>query len=261
MTVPIAERPGILSALLSFLCACLVVSTSASAAPALKEKLLGVAGVRAAFTRKAGAVKRAFQAKGIPYPPEEILLLALKREKALELWARGKQKTELALVKEYALCAGTERLGPKRQPGDTHAPEGFYVVTGFQPRGDSRLALQIDYPNESDRILGKPGKLAEALSLHGDCQGAGLPLAGDAIDELYVAGLDTASASATPIAVHIFPTRLTEEGLATLEKEFAAEPALIDFWRNLRDGFEMFTLNKAVPTVLVGRTGKYRFIP
>ncbi len=50
--------------------------------------------------------------------------------------------------------AGT--LGPKTNAGsDYQVPEGFYYINEFNPKSSFHLSLGLNYPNASDRILGR----------------------------------------------------------------------------------------------------------
>ena len=57
------------------------------------------------------------------------------------------------------------------------------------------------------------------------------------------------------VAIHLFPTRLTVEGL----KAFSAgvDNDLATFWKNLQLGFAAFEKNRTLPKVSVNTEGRY----
>lgn len=238
------------------------VSIPTARAGNFKQTQLGSPRVRDAYAGRLPAVKRMFHERGMAYPPAEIFLRLFKLDKRLELWARARNEPRFSLVKAYPICASSGSLGPKREQGDGQVPEGFYWVRGFNPSSQYHLSMQIDYPNASDQVLGRGGRLGGDIFIHGECVTIGcVPLTNELIEELYVIAVDTRDMMGSPIPVHIFPTRLDETGMRSLEAAFAAQPALVAFWRNLRGGYELFERNRRPPTVLTAKTGKYRFIP
>src|SRR5262245_20833196 len=80
-----------------------------------------------------------FAARGADYPPREIVLVALKREARLELWARSADRW--TFVRSYLIRAGSGRLGPKLHEGDHQVPEGEYAVTALNPASRYHLSL------------------------------------------------------------------------------------------------------------------------
>lgn len=104
--------------------------------------------VRAAAQAKDEALRQIFKQKSLPYPPSNLLLLAFKKEAQLELWAGADGHSPLTLVKTYAICATSGKLGPKRRFGDEQVPEGFYDLDWFNPQSNFYLSMHISYPNE-----------------------------------------------------------------------------------------------------------------
>jgi murein L,D-transpeptidase YafK len=183
--------------------------------------------VRAAMREKEAAIRELFRRTELPYPPREIFIRIFKHERVLELWVRSARENRLERLKEYPICAVSGQLGPKRQQGDGQIPEGFYFINGFNPVSNFHLSLRINYPNESDRILGVRGHLGGDIFIHGDCVTIGcVPITDDGIKEVYLMAFEARSAGQTRIPVHIFPTRLDERGLRQLQKDFADQPGL-----------------------------------
>lgn len=232
----------------SFAALCVVVCGCASA----EER---VANARAAHERDLRAL---FAEKRLAYPPEEIFLRAFKEEGELELWA-GRRNGQLTLVKTFAICASSGTVGPKREKGDGQVPEGFYFIERFNPRSSFHLSLGLDYPNPSDRLRGRKGKLGGDIFIHGSCVTVGcLPIRDGPIEELYVVALDAKANGQRRIPVHVFPARLTDARLAQLRRDYRPDAALWSFWQELRPGFLSFEESRRVPTIRIdSRTGAY----
>lgn len=208
---------------------------------------------------KEPVLRELFGQKGFPFPPREIFIRIFKQEQVLEVWVRPSSSDRLELLKEYPVCAVSGQLGPKRQQGDGQIPEGFYFINGFNPVSNFHLSLRINYPNESDRILGVRGHLGGDIFIHGDCVTIGcVPITDDGIKEVYLLAVEARSAGQRRIPVHIFPARLDDQGLRQLEKDFADQPSLLKFWRNLKEGFDSFEEFRRVPSLRVEQDGKYR---
>lgn len=203
-------------------------------------------------------IKKLFASKNLSYPPEQIFLRAFKEDGELELWA-GPRKGPLQLVKTFDVCAASGELGPKREQGDGQVPEGFYFIDRFNPRSNFHLSLGLDYPNDSDRLRGKKGRLGGDIFIHGSCVTIGcLPLRDGPIEELYLIALDAKTHGQKRIPVHVFPTRLTDQALSELRKRARPTDALWKFWQELKPGFEAFEKTRVVPRVRVDqKTGAY----
>ena len=212
---------------------------------------------RVAAARAAGgeAIQRRFTDAGLAYPPREIFLRAFKHEMELELWAREKDEP-FRKVATFAVTAPSGEPGPKRREGDGQVPEGCYVIHVFNPKSRFHLSLGLNYPNESDRILSDRERPGGEIYIHGGAASIGcLPLGDPAIEEVYLAALDTRTRGQSRIPVHIFPARM--EGDAW--KSFAsAKPELRAFWRNLQPIHDAFERTRLVPQVVVESDGKYR---
>ena len=223
--------------------------------------------VRTAYHEKESQIKKLFAEKNLPYPPKKIFIRIFKKENLLELWAFSGQDSRFHLVKKYKVCSysGKENpasgtLGPKRQEGDGQIPEGFYHVDRFNPVSSFYLSLGLNYPNRSDEILGKKGNPGCDIFIHGSCVTIGcIPITDDKIKELYPVAVEARNGGQKKIPVHIFPTRLNDEGMATLREKFSDNATLISFWENLKPGFDYFERNRRLPRVRVASNGKYLF--
>jgi len=216
--------------------------------------------VRRAFSEKDSSARRLFKEAGVSYPPHKIFLRVFKSERLIELWAATPADT-FKLITTYPFCSSSGTLGPKRQQGDLQIPEGFYYIQKFNPVSDYFLSLGINYPNASDRILGVKGRLGGDIFIHGDCVTIGcIPITDDKIKELYIIAVQAHGNGQEKIPVHIFPARLTEDVFTDLKNAYGDHAELINFWGNLKTGFDLFERQHQLPQVLVDRkTGGYIF--
>jgi murein L,D-transpeptidase YafK len=248
---------SLLLILVSFL---IGASIQRSSAQSFRAQQMNHSRVRAAAGEKGATIKRMFQRKGVAFPPEEILIRIFKRERSLELWARDKKQGRFEMIKRYAFCASSGELGPKRIQGDGQIPEGFYYIDRFNPSSNFHLSLGINYPNQSDRILGGGRRLGGDIFIHGGCVTIGcVPITDDGIKELYIIAVEARTAGQLRIPVHIFPARLDSAGIKWLEREYNRERSLLEFWNNIKEGYDFFEAGGRLPVVRVDRSGRYAF--
>ena len=60
------------------------------------------------------------------------------------------------------------------------------------------------------------------------------------------------------IPVHVFPTRLTDQGISFLKKNHASS-GHIEFWENLKKVYDDFEETKKLKPVKVNKAGQYFF--
>jgi len=209
--------------------------------------------------QRGAAVKQLFVDKGVPYPPPVVFVRIFKRDDQLELWA-GKRNEPLTLIKSYPICAKSGLLGPKRRIGDLQVPEGFYRISQFNPVSNFHLSLRVSYPNASDAVLSDRKHPGGDIFIHGSCVTIGcVPIEDGPIEELFIALLDSQRSNAAEIPVHIFPARMNDDGMVFLQKEASATGQHLEFWNNLRPGYEAFERTHKVPRVSVDKkSGAYR---
>jgi len=119
--------------------------------------------------------------------PEQMLFLAIKDKKVLEVWAR--KEMHWRPVKQYPVQAASGMLGPKLREGDRQVPEGMYRIKSLNPNSAYHLSLELDYPNPFDLQQAEndgrsdPGS---AIFIHGKAVSVGCLAIGDsAIEELF----------------------------------------------------------------------------
>ncbi len=230
------------------------------ASNAFKREQLRFPRVRTAVEEKYLFIKELFGQHGINYPPKGIFLRAFKEEKVLELWVKPDNASPYVFLKSYDICRSSGELGPKRQEGDMQVPEGFYHIRHFNPSSNFYLSLGINYPNASDSILGVRGDLGGDIYIHGGCATIGcIPITDDKIKELYLIAVEAKSGGQEKIPVHIFPARMDDGNLDRLQREYGENQELMKFWKNLKEGFDLFEETRQIPVFSVDSRGKYVF--
>lgn len=212
-----------------------------------------LARVGEARAAKLEVVERLFAGAGVAFPPAQMLLRGFKQERVLELWAASRHGDRLVHVTTYGICAASGELGPKRRRGDMQVPEGFYTLTEYSPVTPYYLAMQVSYPNLSDRILGErdPG---DQIMIHGRCVSIGcLAMTDERIQEIWMATTALRFAGGV-VHVHLYPTRDMAGLLATP----AGDPHRA-FWENLKEGLVAFEKQRRIPSIRIDRDGRYRF--
>lgn len=242
---------------LSFTGVLLSLQTTASLQNSVHQ-LMGYPRVKQAYGEKTPFLKQTFKKKELHFPPKKIFIRIFKQEKILELWVNLPDKVKFALLKQYKICATSGTPGPKRQEGDMQVPEGFYFIDRFNPASNFFLSLGLNYPNESDKILGVKDKLGGDIFIHGGCASIGCAaMTDDKIKEIYVLAVEAKLQGQNKIPVHIFPAKLNANGITWLKNEFPDSKTLQTFWMNLKQGYDYFEKYRRLPKVKVDKNGKY----
>ncbi len=197
------------------------------------------------------ALEKEFTEKSLS-PGAPVFIRIFKKSKELEIWIKNEKK--FVFFKSYRICTyGFRGLGPKTKQGDHRAPEGFYYVPPrfLHPDSTYYLAFDLGYPNQYDRAYNRTGS---ALMVHGDCVSNGCYAMDDkAITEIYAIADMALNNGQKFFRVHIFPFKMNNENM-----EKHKESDWIDFWKNLKQGYDFFENEKTPPDVLV-RNKKYIF--
>lgn len=215
--------------------------------------------VSLARAQKEQTLRDRFTTLGLPFPPAGLYLRVFKVERIVEVWVLPRGGERYAHLVTYPVCAVSGWLGPKRGQGDLQIPEGFYEVESFNPMSEYHLSLRLNYPNEADRRAHPgAGSLGGDIYVHGGCQTIGcVPITDEHIRELYWLAVQARAGGARHIPVHVFPTRLDDAGLDWLEGFFGGDPALMDFWNRMQEGYAFFERERRVPGVGVDGSGRY----
>jgi hypothetical protein len=150
-------------------------------------------------------LKPGFDNAQVKYPPAGIKLLAVKAERAMEVYATDGSGSN-RWIHTYPILAGSSYPGPKLKEGDGQVPEGVYSIESFNPNSSYHVSLRVGYPNEFDRAMAaKEGRtnLGGDIMIHGKNVSIGCLAMGDeAAEDLFVLAADT---GLTNISVVITP--------------------------------------------------------
>lgn len=153
---------------------------------------------------------------------------------------------DFRLFKKWDICTWSGELGPKLREGDGQSPEGFYFVTPGRMNSHSsyHLSFNLGYPNAFDRAHGRTGSF---LMVHGKCVSIGCyAMTDDGIEEIYTL-LHAAFDGGQPfVRVHIFPFPMMNDNL-----ERYKDHSHIEFWENLKAGWDKFETDRRPPNVEV----------
>lgn len=173
-------------------------------------------------------LKPHFASAGVGYPPREVTLMAFKREKKLELWARD--AAEYRLIRTYDILAASGSAGPKLRQGDRQVPEGIYQIVGLNPNSNFHLSMRLNYPNAYDLYHAEregrrdPGS---DIFIHGRAVSAGCLAMGDeAIEQLFVltarVGKENVKVVIAPHDPRVWPLEPTGTGQPEWTRELYA---------------------------------------
>ena len=174
-------------------------------------------------------------------PAEGMVVRVFKREEVLEVWKRT-SSGQYKIFKTYEICSYSGGLGPKFMEGDHQSPEGFYTITPglMNPKSNYYLAFNTGFPNKFDRANGRSGS---NLMVHGDCKSVGCYAMTDAgMGEIYALARETFKGGNPSFQVQIFPFRMTTASLVQ-----NASNQHLDFWKNIKEGYDYFDLTKTPP--------------
>jgi hypothetical protein len=164
-------------------------------------------------------LKPYFAKAKVSYPPREVIFLALKQEKKLELWARD--SGVFRLIRDYDIQAASGVAGPKLRQGDKQVPEGIYRIEGLNPNSHYHLSMKINYPNEFDLFhawqegRANPGS---DIFIHGKAASIGcLSMGDEAIEELFIltaqVGAENVKVVIAPHDPRVYPLEASSEAL------------------------------------------------
>lgn len=162
-------------------------------------------------------MKPYFMRAEVSYPPKEIVLLATKEEKALELWARN--DGDFTFIRRYPISKASGGPGPKLREGDKQVPEGIYRITQLNPNSRFHLSMRLNYPNSYDLMrAAKEGRTNPGgdIYIHGKAQSTGCLAVGDiAVEELFVLVNTVGTEQASVVIAPHDPRRQPLNGFAS----------------------------------------------
>lgn len=143
-------------------------------------------------------LKPSFSQLNVPYPPAKLTFIALKKEMMLYIFAPDNSKA-MKRVLAYPIIGASGVAGPKLKEGDKQVPEGFYKIPGFRPNVVAHLGLDVNYPNDEDKVHAKSEKrtnLGYDILIHGSRWSTGcLAMGNEPIEEMFVLAHDTGLAN------------------------------------------------------------------
>jgi murein L,D-transpeptidase YafK len=149
-----------------------------------------------------------FEKAEVSYPPNDVVLVGIKAENRLDVWAREDGES-YALVRTYPILAASGKLGPKLREGDLQVPEGVYRVESLHPTSRYHLALRLNYPNEFDVSRGQQDgrtNLGGDIMIHGNsCSIGCLAMGDEAAEDLFVLAADTGIKNITVVLTPVDP--------------------------------------------------------
>lgn len=211
------------------------------------------------FSTVEDTIKKQFADKKLAWPPVELYIRSFKFDRQLEVWVKGDVKDNFKLFKTYKVCMQSGTLGPKRMEGDYQMPEGLYYINEFNPNSNFHLALGLNYPNASDKILSDSLHPGSEIYIHGKCLSTGcIAIDNKPIEEVFLLATLAKDAGQDFIPVHIFPIKFNVkksfEYLALISKE---NQPLQQFIISLKNVFDYFEEKKQLPLVFINKSGNY----
>ena len=205
------------------------------------------------------SLQKEFEAKGLDWPVKYMFIRSFKYDGQLEVWVKAHENDKYKLFKTYKVCLLSGAMGPKRMQGDFQVPEGFYYITEFNPRSAYHLALGLNYPNASDKILSDSLRPGDGIYIHGSCVSVGcIPVTDSDIEEIYLIASSAKLNGQDFIPVHIFPVRYNrKKSFEYFDNYTKNKNSLARFELQLKEAYDKFEATKEVPIVMVDRKGDY----
>jgi murein L,D-transpeptidase YafK len=180
-------------------------------------------------------LKPHFDKAGASYPPQELILLAFKQERLLELWASTKSGPKK--IKTYPFTGYSGHLGPKLRKGDYQIPEGVYKIDFLNPNSSYHLSMRVDYPNVYDqKMANDEGRtdLGGDIFIHGKSVTIGcIPIGDKAIEEIFCL---VANVGMDAVKVIISPCDFRKSSLKTNR----ANNWTVDLYQELKSELKAF---------------------
>lgn len=140
-----------------------------------------------------------FLRAGVAYPPMRVVLVGLKEERRLQIYAAGHDGT-FRYIDERRILALAGGPGPKLRAGDRQVPEGLYKIRYLNPNSVAYVSLMIGYPNDFDRARAREdgrSNLGGDIVIHGPTTGTAGCLALDepAVEDIFTLAADSGVAN------------------------------------------------------------------
>lgn len=86
-----------------------------------------------------------------------------------------------------------------------------------------------------------------------------MPMTDDKIKEIYLYAIHARQGGQAKIPVYIFPFKMTDENFRIHSENFNRNKDLVNFWTNLKSGFDKFQREKKELKCTISKTGDYIF--
>ncbi len=211
------------------------------------------------FSKVEDSLRKQFESRKLAWPPRQLYIRSFKYDRQVEVWVKNEPAGHFQYFKTYRMCMQSGTLGPKRMEGDYQTPEGFYYINEFNANSNYHLALGLNYPNASDRVLSDARRPGGDIYIHGGCVSTGCIAVNDQpIEELYVLAANAREQGQDFIPVHVFPVnykvKRSFEYLAEATKE---NQFLQQFAITLKAAYDHFEEKKELPLVMINKKGAY----
>ena len=235
-----------------------IMGATGNSQPGFKETQQSYARVRNAYRDKWDPIKDLIAEQQVEAEKLQICIRAFKQEQLLEVWIKDKDQETFSMLRSYEICATSGVAGPKRREGDMQIPEGFYHIQVFNPWSTFHLSLGIDYPNLSDRVLGKGDRLGGDIYIHGSCVTIGcIPLTDDLIKEVYVLCVEARNNGQEKIPITIYPAKMTRNNYMVLANSYGHDMDRLNLWEDLKTAYDLFERDKRNPNVTYLEDGRH----
>lgn len=216
--------------------------------------------VKTAYKEKEATVQKKLGGLELELNNFNLLITVFKSEQEMVIYAKNKTEKKYKKLAVYPVCASSGELGPKRKQGDGQVPEGFYHIERYNPSSSYHLSLGVSYPNKSDQLKSTAGNLGGDIFIHGECVTIGcMPMTNDKIKEIYIYAIQAKNNGQNKIPVYIFPFKFTGSNIAKYKNEYRDNKSLLDFWDNLKSGYDRFHSNLEELTTTIDKAGDYHF--
>ncbi len=224
-----------------------------------REEQLKFERVREAFGDREMEVVTKLKLNKVNPDSFDLYIRAFKTEGLVEAWVKNKGDEMYRLFTTYTFCSNVGLMGPKREQGDLQIPEGFYMLSKFNPESNFHLSLKVSYPNKSDSLLSGSENLGGQIFIHGGCATIGcIPITNYSIAELYVLAVMAKDKGKEDVPIHIFPARMNYSNYKSL-LENTADKELHIFWTNLKPVYQHFEQTGRILGITINHQGRYLF--
>jgi murein L,D-transpeptidase YafK len=203
-------------------------------------------------------LKQQFREKKLSWPPQTVFVRSFKYDRVLEVWVKNKNVDSFTLFKTYKVCMQSGGIGPKRSEGDNQVPEGFYYINEYNPRSTYHLALGLNYPNASDKVLCDQKKPGGDIYIHGNCVSTGCIAIQDyPIEEVYFLSSIAKANGQEFVPVHIYPVNYGVKKSLDYFTESIKSRQVNKTILGIKSVYDYFQKSKKLPIIIVNKKGDY----